>query len=147
MSKLFNKTKTIIIIKSINGNIFGGYTPLPWNNGGVNRSIVDPTNQTFIFSLKNSLNLPIKFPLIDGKKAIFFPRNDGPTFGDDDLFISNNSHENNNSYSRLINSSCIFFFFIIIVSYDQKLIKSPNHFISGENNFTSLEIESFEMIN
>ena len=42
-----NKGPTITIIKTTNNKIFGGFTPLNWENSGGNK--YDKSNQTFIF--------------------------------------------------------------------------------------------------
>jgi hypothetical protein len=58
-SKCDDKPNTLIIIKSINGNIFGGYTEQSWSGKGYR---FDPNS--FIFSLNNLKKKTIKNQLI-----------------------------------------------------------------------------------
>ena len=44
-----NKGPTLTLIKTTKNKIFGGFSPLSWNNNKGN--ICDELNQTFIFSL------------------------------------------------------------------------------------------------
>ena len=54
-SKCDDKPNTLIIVKSVNGNIFGGYTKQSWSGHGTYKA--DP--KSFIFSLINKENKPI----------------------------------------------------------------------------------------
>ena len=69
-----NKGPTLVLVKTKNNKIFGGFTPLNWKNSG--RYICDNSNQTFIFSL----NLMKKYDMINNKRAIFCDSR-GPCFG------------------------------------------------------------------
>jgi hypothetical protein len=96
-SKCDNKPNTLIIIKSTNGNVFGGYTEQTWNHTGSWKA--DPNS--FIFSLINKLNKPIKIKCSQGY-GIYCQNGYGPTFGIGyDLCIANQSNTNLNSYSSL----------------------------------------------
>ena len=78
-----NKGPTLIIIKTTNNKIFGGFTPLNW--GKEYTKLYDDKNQTFIFSL----NLMKKYNIIDIKKeAIIWDELYGPRFGCDDFRIN-----------------------------------------------------------
>ena len=80
-----NKGPTITIIKTTNNKIFGGFTPLNWENSGGNK--YNKSNQTFIFSL----DLMKKFDVINAKKeAIYCTKNNGPYFGGRDFSIESN---------------------------------------------------------
>ena len=80
-----NKGPTLTIIKTTKNKIFGGFTPLDWNNNGYNK--YDKDNQTFIFSL----DLIKKYDLIDkNKTAIYCNSQYGPYFGGRDFSIENN---------------------------------------------------------
>ena len=72
------KGPTLIIIKTKKNKIFGGFTPLNWQNNA--SSLIDNSNETFIFSL----NLMKKYNMINrNKKAIQgFSTDYGPNFGD-----------------------------------------------------------------
>ena len=80
-----NKGPTITIIKTTNNKIFGGFTPLNWENSGGNK--YNKSNQTFIFSL----DLMTKFDVINAKKeAIYCTKNNGPYFRGRDFSIESN---------------------------------------------------------
>ena len=92
------KGPTLILIKTTKNKIFGGFTPLNWENNG--KSKIDESNQTFIFSL----NLNKKFDMINAnRKAIQgFSVDYGPNFGDYDLGLKNSLKEG----MTYANSSC-----------------------------------------
>jgi hypothetical protein len=90
---------TVTIIKSDNGNIFGGFASFPWNSA--NAYYDDP--QAFIFSLINKENEPFKITSADnteidsgkGHEAIHCNPNAGPIFGGGfDLFIGLDGYYN-----------------------------------------------------
>ena len=50
-SKIHNKGKTIVIIKSNTNKVFGGYTPIPWtSNGGGKKA----KKTSFLFSVRDN---------------------------------------------------------------------------------------------
>eukprot|EP01125_Pyxidicula_operculata_P001768 TRINITY_DN11600_c0_g1_i1.p1 TRINITY_DN11600_c0_g1~~TRINITY_DN11600_c0_g1_i1.p1 ORF type:complete len:391 (-),score=52.83 TRINITY_DN11600_c0_g1_i1:107-1279(-) len=53
-SRCDNQKETLTLIKTSEGNMFGGYTPIEWNSSG--EDICD--GDTFIFTLKNQHNVP-----------------------------------------------------------------------------------------
>ena len=73
------------IIKTENGNVFGGYAEVKWSSTA--GYMTDPNS--FLFSLINGANQPFKSMLI----ANGFKTGRGPTFGVD-LSISSNSNFN-----------------------------------------------------
>ena len=96
-----HKPNTLTIVKSIIGNIFGGFTIAQWS------SPVNATwqfdNKAFIFSLVNKENRPLIFEHtsnVNKKYSICSMNNRGPIFGND-LLISDNSNSNTNSFSNL----------------------------------------------
>jgi hypothetical protein len=97
-SKCDDKSKTLVIIKSTNGNVFGGYTEQLWNNGCSFK--IDPN--AFIFSLINKENKPLKVKC-SPNNGIRCDHNYGSVFGGNhgasDLVIDTDSNINNNSYS------------------------------------------------
>jgi len=94
--KCDNKPNTLVIIKSKNGNVFGGYTEQ--SCGGNN---IDPYNSnSFIFSLINTLDKPIKIKWSAGTK-ISCDSSLGPSFGCSDIHILNKSNTNGFNYSEL----------------------------------------------
>ena len=93
-----NKGSTLILVKTTNNKIFGGFTPLNWkNNGGY---IYDESNQTFIFSL----NLMKKYDMINNKGKAIYCDSRGPNFGACDIGLSYNL-KNGESYA---NKQCNF---------------------------------------
>ena len=71
-----NQGSTLILVKTSENKIIGGFTPLNWEKG--KGSLIDESGQTFIFSL----NLMKKYELIDQKiQAIYGTTNNGPSFG------------------------------------------------------------------
>jgi hypothetical protein len=94
-----NKPNTLIVIKSTNANVFGGYTEQTWNQTGANgHHKADPNS--FIFSLINKLNEPIKIKW-SRNNGIFCNTPYGPTFGAYDLYIVDKSNTNTTSFSNL----------------------------------------------
>ena len=94
-----NKGPTLTLVKTTQNKIFGGFTPLNWdNNSGF---ICDKDNQTFIFSL----NLMKKYDMINSENsAIQCNRFYGPYFGVCDFGIRADMKKGN-SYA---NSKCNF---------------------------------------
>ena len=79
-----NKGPTLILIKTTKNKIFGGFTPLNWNDTG--NQLYDKSNQTFIFSL----NLMKIYNMINkGGRAIYCD-NSGPYFGNCDFCLKEN---------------------------------------------------------
>ena len=79
-----NKGPTLTIVKTTKNKIFGGFTPLNWDNSW---SKIDKDNQTFIFSL----NLMKKYDMINIKKQEIYCGSDyGPYFGGRDFSIESN---------------------------------------------------------
>ena len=77
-----NKGPTLILVKTTQNNIFGGFTPLDWDNESQDKYDID--NQTFIFSL----NLMKKYDMINRKEvAISCHYSYGPIFGNNDFGI------------------------------------------------------------
>ncbi len=94
--KCDNKPNTLIIIKSTNGNVFGGYTEQTWNHNGGYKA--DPNS--FIFSLINKPNKPIKMKW-SRNYGIGCSNRSGPIFGGNDFHIADKSNTIQISYSNL----------------------------------------------
>jgi len=130
-SKCDNKPNTLIIIKSTNGYVFGGYTEQSWNITGTYKS--DPNS--FIFSFINKLNEPIKIKQ-NQNNGIYCGSNYGPTFGaGHDLHIADKSNINTASYSNLGNS----------YTHPNYIFGSneARSFLAGSFNFQVSEIEVY----
>ncbi len=94
--KCDNKPNTLVVIKSENGNVFGGYTEQSWHyeTGGSSKN--DP--KSFIFSLTNNENNPLKIKW-SKNIAILCDNTWGPKFGGSkgvasDIFITDKSNTN-----------------------------------------------------
>ena len=84
--KCDDKPNTFILIKSENGNVFGGYTEQSWSGKG---GKTDPN--AFIFSLVNKINGPLKIKS-NSWNAIYCDADSGPCFGlFGDFWISSNN--------------------------------------------------------
>jgi hypothetical protein len=129
-TKCDSKPNTLVIIKSTNGNVFGGYTEQTWNHGGCK---ADPNS--FIFSLINKINKPIKMKWLKGN-GIFCNSSYGPIFGGGhDLIIADKSNTNSSSYSNLGNS-----YTHPDYAYGSNEAKS---FLAGSHTFQVSEIEVY----
>ena len=130
-----NKPNTLIVIKSTNDNVFGGYTEQTWNHTGSWKA--DPNS--FIFSLINELNKPIKIRWSQNN-SICCDSSYGPAFGGDyngwdDLNIADKSNTNTTSYSNLGHS-----YSHPDYRFETNEAKS---FLAGSYNFQVSEIEVY----
>ena len=83
-----NKGPTLILIKTIKNRIFGGFTPLSWDDKTGDK--FDKLNQTFLFSC----DMRKRYDIINNnKKAIQCSRSYGPYFGDYDFGFQQNLKE------------------------------------------------------
>ena len=124
---------TLTIIKSTNGNIFGGFTEKAWDSSAQNYT-VDP--KAFIFSLVNKENKPFKIMCPNGTDAIYCKSTRGPTFGGGfDIHISSDSNSNQTSYSNFGHT-----YKHAEYQYNTEKAKS---ILAGSYNFQTLEIEVF----
>ena len=117
---------TLIIIKSNNGYIFGGYTSAAWSSN--NRFVKD--TDSFIFSLLNSEKSPFKAKCSNSEYAVCGSPFYGPMFGKTDLRISSLSNKNNNSIS----------YFGRVFTNDLS-----KNILAGGFNFQTKEIEVYEI--
>jgi len=78
--KCDNKPNTLVVIKSTEGNVFGGYTEQSWSSPSKIELTRIDTN-AFIFSFINKKNTPIKFKCSQNKVAIYCCHSFGPSFG------------------------------------------------------------------
>jgi len=135
-SKCDDKPITLVIIKSLNGNVFGGYTEKSWGSSindehGVYK--YDPN--AFIFSLINKENKPLKMKCIQPDTAIYCSTRYGPYFGVSDLEINDNSNVNIESYANLGYS-------YEHPDYEYRSDEADS-FLAGSNYFQVSEIEVF----
>jgi hypothetical protein len=96
--KCDGSSNTLTVIKSTQGNIFGGYTTLAWDQSSSYKN--DPA--CFLFSLVNKENTPLKLRCKDETYSTYCMAAYGPTFGGGhDLHISSDANTNEHSYSNL----------------------------------------------
>ena len=130
-AKCDGKRNTLTVIKSSNGNIFGGYTEVAWSQ---NEHFGHDEN-AFIFSLVNKDNRPILMKCTNPENAIFCRKGRGPTFGTSDILISNRSNTNERSVSNLG------------WAYKHPIYARSStearEFLAGSNQFKTLEVEVF----
>ena len=137
-SKVDNISGTFIVIKTTNGNVFGGFTLANWGTpfNSTSRGFVsDPS--AYIFSFINQQNFPCRLNQSSSVNSIYAYPSNGPTFGGGvDLYISDQSNSIQ-SYSRLGSS------YILPLNY---LPNSPaaNSFLAGSQYFLNLEIEVYK---
>ena len=138
-SKVNGILGTLTVVKSTNGNIFGGFTSLSW--GASTAYHYDPS--AYIFSLVNQQNYPCKLNQISTyysscSKCSMQPNPVlGPNFGGSpDLGIADQSNSNNNS------KASIGFSYQAPFNY---IWGSPNatSFLAGSLNFQTLEVEVY----
>jgi len=120
----------LIIIKSTNSNVFGGYTEQTWNS--IDDYKADPSS--FIFSLINKDNKPIKIKWSQNK-GIYCRNKYGPLFGGNDLMITDKSNTNATSFSNLGHS-----YTHPDYAYGSNEVKS---FLAGSFSFQVSEIEVY----
>jgi len=135
-AKCDKTANTLTIIKSTNGNIFGGFTEKAWNSSP--QWNVDP--KAFIFSLVNMENKPFKVVCTNASRAIVADSHYGPTFGGGfDIYISSDSNLNQTSYSNFGQT-----YKHADYQFSTERAKS---ILAGSHNFQTLEIEVFVRIN
>ena len=129
-----NISNVLVVIKSNNSNVFGGYTSVGWTSSNGSYSY---DSSAFLFSLTNTYNRPVKLNVTDPNFAIYSFSKNGPVFGSGDLYISNFSSSNSNSfsYSNLGYSYEIPSFINSTVEFEA--------FLAGSFYFSVLEIEVY----
>ena len=99
-----NKGATLILIKTSNDEIIGGFTPLNWESPIERENKYDESGSTFLFSL----TLNQKFDIIKKyyTSAIINKASFGPIFGVGDLYLMNNLKEG----KSVVDRGCNFFY-------------------------------------
>jgi hypothetical protein len=134
---------TLTLVLDMEGNIFGGFTPVEWESRVYDESVygyncykADDSLKSFLFTLVNQHAIPPrKFPLLEEKKeeAIMCDSNLGPSFSWADLRISGGCHI---SYTSL---SCLGVAYTNDTDVQQSLV------LAGGSKFMVKEIEVFEI--
>ena len=134
-NKCDNKGKTICLFLNDKGNIFGGYSSIPWTRDGKDKT----ANDCFLFILSNIHNTqPTKFPYVN-YRSVYHGSSYGPVFGDgSDLLINSDFIKDNSHYTYY---PC---------SYQDTLNKGNSIFtgdFNKNNHYINLkEIEVFELL-
>jgi len=124
---------TLTIIKSTLGYVFGGFSPLSWDQSGAFKN----DKNAFIFSFLNASNKPCKINCTNPTNSIYCHSSYGPTFGGGhDIYIANNSNQNSTSYSNLCHSYAL-------TGYTNATTQADS-FLAGAYNFQVTEIEVFQ---
>ena len=131
-SKCDGVSSTLIVIKSKNSNIFGGFTSADWSGNDFKSD-----STAFLFSLVNSYNVSVKMETSsDGNNAIYSYPSYGITFGrGSDLFCSYDqcgSYLNSDSHSYKLPN------FLTQVHYIE-----AQSFLGGRSSFQAVEIEIY----
>ena len=134
-AKCDNHPRTLTIIKTTKGYIFGGYTSVAWNSASTWKA----DRNAFIFSLVNIRSMPLLIPVKNGDQySINCNGAYGPTFGGShDIHIANNSNTSNISYSKLG-------FSYNFTSFSLQTTEA-NSFLAGSYYFQTSEIEVFQL--
>jgi hypothetical protein len=131
-SKCDSIPNTLTIIRSSNGNIFGGYTQCSWDQSGIHKS----DYAAFIFSLRNEESKPIKMRVTEPAYAIYCHSSFGPVFGKDgDIFIFNELVGKKNTSD--LGSS---------YQHPTHLHQTSDSFLAGSREFQVSDIEVFQKL-
>ncbi len=124
-----NKGSTLTVVKATTGYIMGGYAALPWTSVG--NYVIDSSAKSFLFSLVNAQNTPIKMPLsIYPQYGLYDSSSVGPTFGGGhDLYIPDNSNTGTSSMNTH--------------SYQYPTGVSSTTLLGGTNSFQVSDIEVY----
>lgn len=89
----------MVIVKSTEGWVFGGYAADSWNSNNESCGSCD----CFLFSLFSPINkFPTAYNFMQDEFCLIYSPECGPTFGCGyDLHISDNSNSNEGSYSYM----------------------------------------------
>jgi len=132
-----NMGPTIVVCKTDNGNIFGGFAASDWH--GDNHYENNP--DCLLFSLVNSSGIPQTCPIIvsNNTYAMYCLSTYGPTFGGGfDLYICSEANKYSYSYSNIGNT----YKAPLGTSYGKPNAKN---FLAGSDNFILKELEVFAL--
>jgi hypothetical protein len=137
------RPNTLTLILDVKGNIFGGFTPVPWESNDVSdidsafQAIrPDYSGKSFLFTLKHQRGVPpTKFPLKEDSRnqAIFCGAGAGPCFGTSDLVVADGCNELVENKTSLG------------LTYENGTSLNDNHALLGSHYFQVKEIEVFQI--
>ena len=129
----FGCSKSLVVIKSEDGFVFGGFADDKWTGNNAYKKSVN----SFLFSLKNPTNQPQMMTTKSKDEHLFAQESSGPIFGSGfDMFITNNCQKSRGS-------NFVGFPYCYNGPIDFK--GTPNSFFTGETSFQVNEIEVFEV--
>ena len=127
------QSKTVTIIESTRGYIFGGYTKCCWSSG---KHVFCHDSNAFLFSLVNKFKKPFLSSILlkEESKAICCNSDYGAIFGYYDIYVSNDSNLSTDSFA-------------VFKSYQKPaFINDPNGFyFCDSKHFQAKEIEVFQI--
>jgi hypothetical protein len=129
------KANTITIVRTKQGRVFGGFTPVRWESTtGVYKRDTDRL-ESFLFRVTTDGTEMVKrYPITNKQCAIYCKWNYGPTFGSEhDLHICDNCNEAEGSYT------------VCGTSYSGGGSENDIYF-NGTRNFKVEEIQVFEIL-
>jgi hypothetical protein len=130
------RANTLTVVRDVNGNVFGGFTPIKWK-AGKGRYGSDKSQRTFLFTLKNPYGIaPRKFRIKPGEVeyAVWFDSERGPVFGKGaDLSIRNVAEAE--SYAGAFGTT-----------YENDTGRDGKTLLAGVQRFNLNEIEVFELL-
>jgi hypothetical protein len=96
-----NRGPTLVVVRSSNGFVFGGYAAAAWNTNGA--YFQSSGNASFVFTLKNPHNIPpTRYNCKNANAELFGNESFGPVFGGGhDLRVANNSNAGDESWCNL----------------------------------------------
>ena len=131
-AKCDNQARTLTIIRSTAGYVFGAYTDAAWDSASGYKADA----QAFIFSLINPSAQPKLIPIKPGgANGIYCQPGYGPTFGAHDIYVANNSNSTAGSYSNLGTN----------YQYAPTGTAQAQAFLAGAYNFLTAEVEVFRL--
>jgi hypothetical protein len=124
---------TLTVILDTKGNIFGGFTPVKWDDSDAFKA--DPSLRSFLFTLKNPHNVPARRFALKAEsqaQAIRSGSKSGPHFCD--IVVDDNCNANTRSYTYNF-GGC----------YTNDTGQDQYSFFTGSMNFQVKEIEVFKI--
>jgi hypothetical protein len=119
------------LISDPDGNVFGGFTPVEWENNCGNKR--DDSLRSFLFTLRNPRGVPPRKFALKAEQCSL-QSTFCPMFGGGCICVHDNCNENTNSTTSYFGDE-----------YDSVSGKLEGDFLSGAQKFTVKEIEVFEI--
>jgi len=132
-SKCDSAQGTIIICKSTNGNIFGGYTQYQWNSGSYKTDA-----NAFLYSIVNSYKKPFKQVSASDSYSIYAYASYGPTWGGGHNLCIHSDFRGTSNYSNGSYSS-------FRMEDTSNGVTMGNETFAGSYNFSLTDIEVYTL--